>query len=106
MRVGGLYGGHYAAQAALRYELHWLPLLACKAPVKATRRVLVPPLDVAVAWLHHRLRPAVYERDCRDQVGEVSRVSVGGTAGGVLGVLAGGPGAGPGPGDDGVGEGR
>lgn len=61
-RKGGLYSGHYAQQAALRYELCWLPLAARAAAAQEAKRArggrpfpeLVPPLDVAHVWLLHR----------------------------------------------------
>ncbi|KXZ47768.1 hypothetical protein GPECTOR_33g650 [Gonium pectorale] len=73
---GGLYGGHYAVQACLRYEGCWLPLLA-RAAAGAARKgkgkpppPLVPPLDVALAWLLHRVtQPAAYASDCEQSVG-------------------------------------
>ncbi|GFH12369.1 uncharacterized protein HaLaN_08039 [Haematococcus lacustris] len=57
---GGLAFGPYARVAVRRYETLWLPLLAGHA---ATQE-LIPPLDVAWAWLCHRLAPAAYEADC------------------------------------------
>ncbi|GLI71263.1 hypothetical protein VaNZ11_016383 [Volvox africanus] len=69
---GGLYDGHYAAQAALRYELFWLPL-ATRAQQRAqATQVLIPPLDVAMAWLLHRCTaPGSYPADCEALLGRV-----------------------------------
>lgn len=61
--AGGLYSGCWAREAARRYEQYWLPLLAATED-QAARDALVPPLDVAYAWLVHRLSPLTYERDC------------------------------------------
>jgi hypothetical protein len=60
---GGLYEGPYARQAAARYESVWLPLLASSPPEEAA--ALVPPIDVAYAWLCHRLAPTAYAADCQ-----------------------------------------
>ncbi|GLC43000.1 hypothetical protein PLESTB_000277900 [Pleodorina starrii] len=68
---GGLYDGHYAAQAALRYEVFWLPL-AARAQRSRKGHVLVPPLDVAMAWLLHRCTaPGSYPADCEALLGRV-----------------------------------
>jgi hypothetical protein len=64
--AGGLYSGPFAEAAARRYEQIWLPLLAATAAKsEAEAGELVPPLDVAYAWLCHRLAPAAYEADCK-----------------------------------------
>jgi hypothetical protein len=64
--TGGLYSGPCAEAAARRYEQIWLPLLAdTAAKSEAAAGELVPPLDVAYAWLCHRLAPAAYEADCQ-----------------------------------------
>jgi hypothetical protein len=64
--TGGLYYGPCAEAAARRYEQHWLPLLAsATAKSEADAGQLVPPLDIAYAWLCHRLAPAAYEADCQ-----------------------------------------
>ncbi|EFJ47298.1 hypothetical protein VOLCADRAFT_105117 [Volvox carteri f. nagariensis] len=79
---GGLYDGHYAIQAALRYEFLWLPLAArvqhrtrgggSGRSGSIDEHVLVPPLDVAMAWLLHRCTaPGSYPSDCEALVGKV-----------------------------------
>ncbi|GIM08954.1 hypothetical protein Vretimale_12858 [Volvox reticuliferus] len=69
---GGLYEGHYAAQAALRYELFWLPLATRAQQRTQTTQVLIPPLDVAMAWLLHRCTaPGSYPADCEALLGRV-----------------------------------
>ncbi|GIL62394.1 hypothetical protein Vafri_16613 [Volvox africanus] len=69
---GGLYDGHYAAQAALRYELFWLPLATRAQQQAQATQVLIPPLDVAVAWLLHRCTaPGSYPADCEALLGRV-----------------------------------
>ncbi|KAG2495989.1 hypothetical protein HYH03_005914 [Edaphochlamys debaryana] len=81
---GGVYSGFYALQAALRYETVWCKLLqeqhqarsspagggpeAQRGPAKAgpppaEAEPMMPPLDVAYAWLVHRQDPTVYARD-------------------------------------------
>jgi hypothetical protein len=65
---GGLYHGPYAFEAARRYEQIWLPLLAL-SKAKGNTRELIPPLDIAFAWLIHRLHPVKYAQDCKDLLG-------------------------------------
>ena len=56
-----MYSGPYAIEAARRYEEVWLPMLADRTPEEFAR--MVPPLDVAFAWLVHRLNPVAYVKD-------------------------------------------
>ncbi|KAG2432249.1 hypothetical protein HXX76_009167 [Chlamydomonas incerta] len=61
---GGLYSGYYAIQAALRYERYWAELLKTQRLGKGGAAIL-PPLDVAYAWLVHRQNPAGYKAAMR-----------------------------------------
>ncbi|KAG2482483.1 hypothetical protein HYH03_018590 [Edaphochlamys debaryana] len=56
---GGLYGGYYAHAAALRYEQHWVRVLATQ------NAGALPPMDVAWAWWVHRQSPAAYAAQLR-----------------------------------------
>lgn len=58
--AGGLYVGAGCAEAVRRYTQLWLPLL--NNTPEHERASLIPPLDVAFAWLSHRLAPAAYEQ--------------------------------------------
>jgi hypothetical protein len=67
---GGMYSGPWAMEAVRRYEHLWLPLLAAVGKDDAAAAAgLVPPLDVAFAWLVHRLDPVHYEKYCRTSFG-------------------------------------
>ncbi|PNW76747.1 hypothetical protein CHLRE_11g469650v5 [Chlamydomonas reinhardtii] len=57
---GGLYSGYYAIQAAQRYERYWTAVLRVQPMGKGSAAIL-PPLDVAYAWLVHRQDPAGYK---------------------------------------------
>ncbi|KAG2432247.1 hypothetical protein HXX76_009165 [Chlamydomonas incerta] len=57
---GGLYSGYYAIQAALRYERYWAEVLKTQ-PLGKGGAAILPPLDVAYAWLVHRQDPAGYK---------------------------------------------
>ncbi|PNW76750.1 hypothetical protein CHLRE_11g469750v5 [Chlamydomonas reinhardtii] len=57
---GGLYSGYYAIQAAQRYERYWTAVLKTR-PVGKGGAAILPPLDVAYAWLVHRQDPAGYK---------------------------------------------
>ena len=46
--AGGLLTGYYCLSAALRYERHWVPMLAWDT--ECTQKDFVPPLDAAFAW--------------------------------------------------------
>ncbi|KAG2432250.1 hypothetical protein HXX76_009168 [Chlamydomonas incerta] len=61
---GGLYTGYYALQAAVRYERFWTTLVGRQRQGVAGAPVL-PPLDVAFAWLVHRQDPAGYQAAMR-----------------------------------------
>lgn len=68
--TGGLYDGLYAHEAVRRYEQHWLPMLH-KMPPGPKRDAMIPPLDVAYAWLCHRLNPHAYSADCMRLFGTI-----------------------------------
>ncbi|KAG2432248.1 hypothetical protein HXX76_009166 [Chlamydomonas incerta] len=57
---GGLYSGYYAIQAAQRYERYWAEVLKTQ-PLGKGGAAILPPLDVAYAWLVHRQDPAGYK---------------------------------------------
>ncbi|PNW76751.1 hypothetical protein CHLRE_11g469800v5 [Chlamydomonas reinhardtii] len=57
---GGLYSGYYAIQAAQRYECFWTMVLKTQ-PLGKGGAAILPPLDVAYAWLVHRQDPAGYK---------------------------------------------
>lgn len=49
-RTGGLYGGFYSVNAALRYEQFWVPLVKREAANSFYDATHLPPLDIAYAW--------------------------------------------------------
>jgi hypothetical protein len=72
---GGLYRGRHAELAAARYWHLWLPLVhkgvQAVTGVRVDTERVMPPLDVALVWLVHRLDPEAYEQDCQARFGSV-----------------------------------
>ena len=64
--VPKLHEDAFLRNAARRYEVLWLPLLA-----KHPQDDLEPPLDVHWVWHCHLLSPRAYHKDCRQVVGMV-----------------------------------
>jgi hypothetical protein len=63
------YNPEYIANAIVRYEKYWLPLLAKLSSKMEEDLRFAPPMDIHWVWHVHMLAPVSYSNDCKVTVG-------------------------------------